>query len=204
MQTNSHKIFPIIDLGDVVLREKHESDVEDFFYHYSNPKVNQFILCEMPVDKEQARKDIAYWRSLFYYGSGIYFAITDKKNDRMIGAIGLSGYNSYQKRIEISYDLSPNYWRRGITSRAISAVVKYAFENFKVNRIEASVATANIPSKNLLIKSGFTLEGILRQHRFHKGYFYDVFFLSLLFDEYNINIQKQQNNSVKSFNFRFC
>lgn len=156
----------------------------------------------MPVDTEQARKDIAYWRSLFYYGSGIYFAIADKKSDRMIGAIGLSGHNSYQKRIEISYDLSPDYWRRGITSRAITTVVKYAFENFRVNRIEASVATANTPSKNLLLKSGFTLEGILRQHRFHKGYFYDVFFLSLLFDDYNINIQKHHNNLPKKFNFR--
>jgi ribosomal-protein-alanine N-acetyltransferase len=185
MQSNSHKIFPTFDLGDVVLREKRESDAEDFFYHYSNPKVNQFILCEMANDIEQARKDIAYWRSLFYYGSGIYFAIADKTSDRMIGAIGLSGYNSYQKRIEISYDLSPNFWRRGITSKAIKHIVRYAFDHFKVNRIEASVATANTPSKNLLVKSGFSIEGILRQHRFHKGYFYDVYFLSMLLDDYN-------------------
>lgn len=31
MQSNSHKIFPTFDLGDVVLREKRESDAEDFF-----------------------------------------------------------------------------------------------------------------------------------------------------------------------------
>jgi ribosomal-protein-alanine N-acetyltransferase len=193
MQSNLSKNFPIFDLGDVILREKKESDAEDFFYHYSNPKVNQFILCEMPVDIEQARKDIAYWRSLFYHGSGIYFAIVDKKNDKMIGAIGLSGFNSYQKRIEISYDLSPQYWRQGITFRAIAHIVKYAFDNYGVNRIEASVATANTPSKNLLIKSGFVVEGTLRQHRFHKGYFCDVYFLSMLRDDYNyLNYKTQQ------------
>ncbi len=194
MQPIIKNTFPQFDLGNVVLREKRESDAEDFYYHYCDPKVNQFILCDMPVDVEQARKDIAYWRSLFYHGSGIYFAITDKLTDKMIGAIGLSGYNSYQKRIEISYDLSPHYWRRGITSRAVSCIVKYAFDHFGVNRIEASVATANTPSKNLLIKSGFTLEGILRQHRYHKGYFCDVYFLSMLRDDYNHILYKLKDS----------
>jgi len=143
MQYNSQKIFPEYDLGDVVLREKRESDAQDFYLHYTNPKVNQFILCEMPVDAEQARKDIAYWRSLFYHGSGIYFAVVDKNTDKMIGSAGLSSYNSYQKRIEISYDLFPTYWRRGIGFRITNTLIKYAFEQYKVNRIEASVANAN-------------------------------------------------------------
>ncbi len=197
MQYNSQKIFPEYDLGDVVLREKRESDAQDFYLHYTNPKVNQFILCEMPVDAEQARKDIAYWRSLFYHGSGIYFAVVDKNTDKMIGSAGLSSYNSYQKRIEISYDLFPTYWRRGIGFRITNTLIKYAFENYKVNRIEASVATANIPSKNLLIKSGFTVEGILRQHRYHKGYFCDVFFLSMLLDDYNNILYKRQESLYK-------
>jgi ribosomal-protein-alanine N-acetyltransferase len=196
MQNNNQKKFPIIDLGEVVLREKKESDAEDFFYHYLNPKINQFILCEMPNDIEQARKDIAYWKSLFYYGSGIYFTIADKNTDRMIGAIGLSGFNSYQKRIEISYDLSPNYWRRGIATKAINYIVKFAFDYFKVNRIEASVATANTASKNLLVKCGFVVEGILRQHRYHKGYFHDVYFLSLIRDDYNVLEFKKSSQNL--------
>ncbi len=197
MQSNSQKTFPQFDLGDVILREKKESDAEDFFHHYLDPKVNQFILCEMPVDVEQARKDIAYWRSLYYHGSGIYFAITDKDTDKMIGAIGLSGFNSYQKRIEISYDLSPHYWRRGIVYRAVGCLVKYAFDHYGVNRIEASVATANTPSKDLLIKAGFSFEGILRQHRFHKGYFCDVYFLSILRDDYNHMLYKRHESLYK-------
>ena len=34
MQSNSQKTFPQFDLGDVILREKKESDAEDFFNHY--------------------------------------------------------------------------------------------------------------------------------------------------------------------------
>lgn len=181
--TPEPKKFPEIDLGDFYLREKQESDIEDFFNYYSNAEVNKFILCDIPKNLDEAKIELKYWRNVFYRNNGIYFAIADKKNNKIIGSIGLTSYNSYQKRVEISYDLDQNYWRRGIMKQAINAVVKYAFENFHcgyVNRIEASVSINNIASKELLLKTGFTLEGTLRQHRYHKGSFVDVYFFSML------------------------
>lgn len=178
------KIFPTIDLGDFVLREKQESDVETFFGYYSDPKVNEFILCEIPKTIEEARRELLYWRGIFYQNDGAYFAIADKKSGAMIGSIGITGHNSYQSRIELSYDLSTPYWRRGLMTSAIMAVVKYAFEEWKVNRIEAVASIFNIPSKNLLLKCGFTLEGVLRQHRYHRGRFVDVHSFSLLKEEF--------------------
>jgi ribosomal-protein-alanine N-acetyltransferase len=177
------KTFPVIDLGEFILREKSDSDVEDFFAYYCNPKVSEFILCEIPRDLEEAKRELSYWRNIFYRDDGLYFAIAEKNSGRMIGSIGLTSYNSYQSRIELSYDLAHQYWNRGIMTRAIAAVIKYAFKEFycgRVNRIEASVSTANIPSKNLLLKCGFTLEGVLRQHRYHRETFVDVYFFSLL------------------------
>lgn len=181
--TLSQKTFPEIDLGDFYLREKRESDAEDFFNYYTDPQVSKFILCEIPHDIESSKREVNYWRNIFYRNDGIYFAIADKSNDRLIGSIGLTSYNSYQSRIEISYDLAKEYWRRGISTKAINAIVKYAFENFhcgKINRIEASTSTANIPSSNLLLKCGFKEEGILRQHRYHRGSYVDVGFFSML------------------------
>jgi DNA-binding transcriptional regulator/RsmH inhibitor MraZ len=32
----------------------------------------------------------------------------------MIGSIGLTGLNSYHKRIEVSYDLAEEYWNKGV------------------------------------------------------------------------------------------
>jgi ribosomal-protein-alanine N-acetyltransferase len=178
------KVCPSFDLGDVIIREKQETDAADFFIYYSKAEVNEFILCEIPQTIEQAKQELLYWRNCFYRNDGAYFAIADKKNNRMIGSIGITSYNSYQSRIELSYDLDSTYWRRGITTRAIARIVKYAFEDWQVNRIEASVSVSNIPSKNLLLKCGFTLEGILRQHRYHRGKFVDVYFFSLLKEEF--------------------
>ena len=178
------KIFPAINLGDICLREKQDSDVEDFFRYYSDPEVNKFILCEIPRDIEEARRELHYWRGIFYQNDGIYFAISDNQTGKMIGSIGLTSHNNYQSRIEISYDLAREYWGRGITTRAVAAVVNYAFEQFHVNRIEAFVSTQNIPSVNLLRKCGFSEEGVLRQHRYHRGRFVDVYSFSLLKEDF--------------------
>lgn len=178
------KVFPRFDLGDVILREQEDSDVENFFNYYSSEEVCKYILCEIPQSIEDTRRELHYWRGVFYQNDGAYFAIADKETNKMIGSIGITSYNSYQGRIELSYDLAQEYWRRGITTRAIDCIIRYAFEEWNVNRIEASVSTLNIPSKNLLLKCGFTLEGILRQHRFHRGRYVDVYFFSLLKEEY--------------------
>ncbi len=174
------KTFPVIDLGDFVLREKNADDVEDFFKYYSDPQVNKFILCDIPQNIEDARRELYYWRNIFYQNDGIYFAIARKDNNQLIGSIGLTSNNFYHKRIELSYDLAKEYWRQGITSRAIYAVAKHAFEEMNINRIEAFTAVDNIPSKNLLLKCGFEYEGCLRKHRYHHGNYVDVDIFSLL------------------------
>ncbi len=182
----TNKIFPEIDLGHYLLREQQESDVADFFAYYSNPSVNRYILCDIPSDLETARRELYFWRNIFYRNDGIYFAIADKNdNGRMIGTIGLSGHNTYNSRIEISYDLNQNYWGYGIMSACVRHVVEYAFREFKVNRVEAYTAIDNAASKNLLLRANFTLEGILRQHRYHKGNYVDVYSFSLLASDFN-------------------
>lgn len=184
MHSTTQKVFPAFDLGDVVLREKCDTDVENFFCYYSDPKVNKFILCEIPKTIEECRRELHYWRNVFYRNDGIYFAIADKETNQMIGSIGLTSHNAYQRRIELSYDLAKEYWRRGIMFKAIKCVLRYAFFEMQVNRIEASVSIDNEASKNLLLKCNFTLEGILRQHRYHNGHFVDVCFFGILKDDF--------------------
>ncbi len=178
------KIFPVIDLGDIILREKQESDVEDFFHYYSNPRVNQYILCEIPKNLDQAKQELLYWRGAFYRNDGIYFAIATKHDNRMIGAIGLTTHNTYHQRIELSYDLSEEFWHQGIMTHAVAAITEFGFKEYQVNRIEAFTATGNIASKKLLLRSGFKFEGTLRQHRYHRGTYVDADSFSFLWQDY--------------------
>ena len=178
--TNFKKTMPTFDIGDFIIREQRDQDVESFFNYYTNKEVNKYILCTIPRDIEEAKHDFYYWKNTFIRGDGAYFAIARKDNDVMIGSIGLTSFNSYHKRIEISYDLAEEYWGKGIMTKSLRKICDYGFYEFKVNRIEANVVPENSKSLNLLIKNGFVREGYLRQHRLHNGEFKDVILLSLL------------------------
>lgn len=187
MYSLSQKIFPTsIDLGDFTLREQQEKDVANFFKYYTDPEVNKYILTEVPQSLEEARRELYYWRNCYYNNDGIYFAIADKKNDEMIGSIGLTSQNNYHRRIELSYDMAKEYWRRGIMTKATLAIIKYGFKNLGINRIEAVTSIYNEASVRLLEKCGFKYEGCLRQHRYHRGKLVDVYMFSILREEFSL------------------
>jgi len=180
----TQKSLPIFHIGDFIIREECEDEIESFFEYYSKPEVNRHILCTIPKNIEEAKHDFYYWKNAYLRGDGAYFAIAKKDSNKMIGSIGLTGLNSYHKRIEISYDLSSDYWGKGIMSNAIKKICDFGFKEFHVNRIEASVVPTNSTSRNLLIRNKFLLEGYLRQHRFHENQFRDVVFFSLLKNDF--------------------
>jgi ribosomal-protein-alanine N-acetyltransferase len=181
------KKFPAnIEIGDYILREKTIDDAKDFLEYFSSKEVSKHILCTIPQNIEEARREVLFWRNVFYSNDGIYFAIAKKADNQMIGSIGLNNYNMQHKRIEISYDLAYQYWNKGITGLAIKELIKFGYEYFDINRIEAFMTIDNIASKNLLSKIGFTNEGILRSHRYYQEKFYDVLSFSFIKDDLNI------------------
>ncbi len=176
--------FPTFDLGKYILREHNDEDYKEFFDYYTDERVNKYILTEIPKTLEEARQDLFYWRNMFYSNNGVYFTIADKITDKMVGTVGLGGYNKYNSRIEVSYDIDHRHWRRGIASTCVKALIKYTFDVLKINRIEAITSIYNKASVGVLEKCGFTYEGRLRQHRLHRGKYVDVYSFSILRDEY--------------------
>ena len=91
----------------------------------------------------------------------------------MIGAIGLY-MNNMHHRAEITYDLSRDYWRKGIMKKAIQAVINYAFTEMKLLRLEAVTRHDNNASIALLKKLKFVHEGTLRNYRYYNGKAWDI------------------------------
>jgi len=184
-QGNSQKSnFPVIDLGDYILREQTMADLEDFHNYYTDPIVNEFIVSDIPTSLEESKDELQYWINVFYNGSGIYFGIAKKDNNQLVGSIGITSINRYHNRAEVSYDLAKEYWNKGIMTKALEAIKKYAFETMKLNRIEAYALAKNIASRALLKKCGFFLEGELKHHRRHKGVYTDIGLFSVVYEEY--------------------
>nr|WP_227494818.1 GNAT family N-acetyltransferase [Bacillus mycoides] len=55
-------------------------------------------------------------------------------------------------RAEVGYELSKDYWGKGLASEALEVVVKYGYHHFQLERIEALIEPANLPSPKLVEK----------------------------------------------------
>jgi [ribosomal protein S5]-alanine N-acetyltransferase len=168
--------FPILDLGDIILREIKESDAQDYYEYMSHNIMKGFLTKEnRPEDIGKALEEVKYWGSLFPQKKSMYWAVALKSNDKMIGTAGFNFISFANARAEISYDLNPDYWGKGIMLKSIGGILKFADLALELVRIQATVVTDNDRSIRVLERSGFYQEGILKKYEIvdgkHKDYY---------------------------------
>ncbi len=173
--------FPNIDLGNIKLRDLSLNDSERYFMLMSDKLVNEYLSDEdIPKSLNESSEEVRFWGGLFYRKQSVFWAIAESEKQNLIGTIGFNSWNIYNMRAEISYDLMPDYWRKGIMTKTLSNVVSFAFQKMGINRIEAKTMLNNVASQKLLEKIGFKREGILREYRIIREVPSDVLLYSLI------------------------
>lgn len=103
---------------------------------------------------------------------------------KAVGSIGIFVKDDvYEKSGELGYWLSEDYWRQGITSRAVQLICGEAFELFDIVRIFAEPFEYNVGSRGVLEKAGFTYEGTMRKGVYKNGSIFSYCMYSILREE---------------------
>ncbi len=68
----------------------------------------------------------------------------------------------------------------GYTTEALDRILKFAFEELNLHRIEAGCAIENLASARVLEKAGFKLEGTKRKNLPIRGEWKDSFSFAIL------------------------
>lgn len=171
--------FPEIELGKILLRGIKSEDAENYYNYMSRIEMRNFLTQgNIPSSVEKAVEEVDYWKSLFTTKKSIYWAISLKNTGEMIGTAGFNVIYFSYSRAEISYDLSPDYWGKGIMFKTIKAILKFAALNLGLIRIQATVITDNDRSIKLLQRCGFQEEGLLKKYEFVNGQYKDYFIYS--------------------------
>lgn len=78
-----------------------------------------------------------------------------------IGNIKLGRINFNHMTAEVSYIIGEKrFWRRGIASKCIDSILKFACTDLNLKKINAGYYENNIGSEKVLRKCGFVVEGI--------------------------------------------
>ena len=176
--------FPTLTTNRLRLRQLRPADAEALFAIRSDPVGTEFMGQEPHQTLEDTQKLIQRLQISYEQRNSLLWCITFKGEDTAIGTCMFFSFNFDFHYAEAGYDLHRAYWRQGIVSEAMSAVLTYGFTELELHRIEADVAPDNTRSKNLLLKLGFTFEGNLRQRYFFRGQFEDEYYFGLLKDEW--------------------
>ncbi len=79
------------------------------------------------------------------------------------GVAGFHEINKQHKIGSIGYWLAQNYSGNGIITMAVKELLKIGFSEFNLNKIEIRCAEANLKSRAIPERLGFTYEATLRQ-----------------------------------------
>ncbi len=137
-----------------------------------------------PYSEQQAWQWIAGLTDLFVRGKAVVFGLQLKREDRLVGTIGLRDIDAEHLQAELGFWVGVEYWRQGYATEAARAMVAFGFRELGLNRIYACHMVRNPASGRVLAKIGMKHEGLLRQRVRKWGVFEDVVLLAILRQEW--------------------
>jgi len=181
--------FPQLETKNLLLRRIHPSDASALFKILADDEVTRFYDDDAFTDVSKASDQIGAWENGFKNKGCIRWGITRKEEDTLIGSCGLYGFHTWYRRASIGYELARNYWRHGIMTEALSAIINFGFGEMELNRIEAVVMPENTASIIMLEKLRFRNEGLLKEYERwgNKGFVDLCMFAMLRKDWSNLN-----------------
>lgn len=102
-------------------------------------------------------------------------------NNEIIGSISTTHMDEKNCNCEIGYCIGYDYWNKGITTEALSAVMNFLFNEVGMHRITAKHDIENPASGIVLQKCGMQYEGKLRDYYLrHDGTYSDSLVYGIL------------------------
>lgn len=119
-------------------------------------------------------------------GKHIPFIVKDKLNGQVLGTTQICSIDQVNRNVEIGWTwLSPNVWRTKVNTECKFLLLKYCFEELKVNRVQFSVSGENIRSQKAVERIGATKEGTFPKHKVKAdGTIQDNIFYSIINEEW--------------------
>jgi len=115
-----------------------------------------------------------------------HFCIRHRTTKQFIGLISLKYGKINFRNAETWYKIHPDFWNQGITTEVLKALLKFAFLELGLHRVEASCSVDNLASVRVLEKSGMTREGIKRRILPIRGNWVDSYLYSILESEFEL------------------
>ena len=113
-------------------------------------------------------------------------AVVDAEQpERLLGTVSLTEIDWVHRSAYFGIMIGREEARgKGLGTFAVKAMLRHAFEDMNLNRVELTVLEDNEPARRLYEKAGFVQEGRFREAVFKEGRYRDLLFMAVLRKEW--------------------
>jgi RimJ/RimL family protein N-acetyltransferase len=172
---------PLTD-GEVLLRPWTRDDVPAVTAACRDPEIPRWTVVPFEYQEHHAIEFISGREADRAAGRELSFGVVDR-DDRVLAAIGIANFDWPDLNAEIGYWVAPEARNRGVGTRAVRLLSRWAIEELGLERIELLANPANEASLRLALRAGYTREGTLRLYRKRHGVREDLVMHSLLTED---------------------
>jgi ribosomal-protein-serine acetyltransferase len=146
-------------------------------------------------DKESTCVFISEWLEKIARKEYFTFVMADKLPDQIVGALFVKSMDWKTLKCELGYFIDKDHEGKGMMTHSIARLIHYIFETMAFNKIYTRIAEDNIPSRRVVEKLGFRIEGILREDfKADSDQLLNMAYYGLLRSEWNLVSDTIQKN----------
>jgi RimJ/RimL family protein N-acetyltransferase len=187
-QTEYQKFFPssfTLETPRVLLRLMNEEDI-DLYNSLATSKDTWKYFTKDLSDPNEMKNWIDEALRDRMEEKRMPFTVIDKDTNEICGSTSYGNISFYDRRVEIGWSwLGPQFLGSGVNRHAKFALLSFAFEVMKMQRVEIKTDNQNDRAKAALIKVGMKPEGVLRNHmQMHSDRRRDTIYFSIIASEW--------------------
>lgn len=159
-----------------------ESDWSFFLMLQQHPEVMRYV---SDARSEQEIRDAFDARLPTWYPGSPHWLCLLVRDSATKTPLGVTGYvHRDDDCAEVGFLFAPEAQGKGYGRESLAALCEYAFNDGGIRRLVATVTAGNLASRHLLEKTGFVLEGELREAWWLAGAWHNDWLFGLLRHEY--------------------
>ncbi len=169
------------------LRKFELTDVEAVYDNWANDSdVTKYLMWPTHTDVGVTSSVLSEWVNRYNDDTFYQWAIVLKSNGSdPIGSISIVKMDDGIEMVHVGYCIGKKWWHQGITSEALSELIRFFFEEVKVNRVESRHDTKNPNSGKVMKKCGMIFEGTIKQGDWNNQGICDYSMYGLVREDYN-------------------
>ena len=170
-------------IGDnIYLRPLERADAALAQAWLNDPEVTRTLRRYWPIS---LRAEEDYIESIQKSEHDLALVIVLKAEDRPIGLTGLHQIDFKDRHAEFGIGIGDkSEWGKGYGTETTRLLVDFAFATLNLNRVHLHVYANNPRGERCYEKVGFRKEGVLRQHCYREGRYWDSTCMAFLREEW--------------------